>query len=136
MGWINTYLSAPDCQAVMTAVQAVADKLKANAYPDDCRTADQYRADALVAICLAALHGQTIEGLPKWQGRHPQVEVMVALSTLLGIDEQPGELAGYDREKYRPPQDLIDHVTARDRICRGPHCHRHARRCEIDHVED
>jgi hypothetical protein len=117
MGWINTYLSAPDCQAVMTAVQAVADKLKANAD-------------------LAALHGQTIEGLPKWQGRHPQVEVMVALSTLLGIDEQPGELAGYDREKYRPPQDLIDHVTARDRICRGPHCHRHARRCEIDHVED
>jgi hypothetical protein len=29
---------------------------------------------------------------------------------------------------------LIDHVTARDRTCRGPHCHRHARRCEVDHV--
>ena len=108
-----------------------------------------------------------IEGLPKWQGRHPQVQVIVALSTLLRIDEQPGELAGYGpipaevarkmaadptgtwtrlvtdelgqlvdygREKYRPPQDLIDHVTARDRTCRGPHCHRHARRCEVDHV--
>lgn len=167
MAWINSYLPAGDAQAVMTAVQAVADKLKANAEPDDCRCADQYRADALVAICLAALHGQTIEGLPQWQGRHPQVQVMVALSTLLGIDEQPGELAGdgpipadlartmaadptgtwtrlvtddlgrlvdYGRKKYRPPQDLIDHVTVRDRTCRGLHCHRHARRCEVDHV--
>jgi hypothetical protein len=167
MAWVNTYLSAPDAQTVLTAVQAQADKLKAAAGPDDCRCADQYRADALVAICVAALHGQSIEGLPKWQGRHPQVQVMVALSTLLGMDEQPGELAGYGpipaglarkmaadptstwtrlvtddlgqlvdygREKYRPPQDLIDHVTARDRTCRGPHCHRHARRCEVDHV--
>ena len=167
MAWINTYLPAADAQAVLTAVQAMADKLKAAAGPDDCRSADQYRADALVAICLAVLHGQSIEGLPKWQGRHPQVQVMVALSTLLGMDEQPGELAGYGpipadvarkmaadptgtwtrlvtddlghlidygREKYRPPQDLIDHVTARDRTCRGPHCHRHARRCEVDHV--
>ncbi len=167
MAWINSYLPAADAQAVLTAVQAMADKLKAAADPSDCRSADQYRADALVAICLAALHGQTIEGLPKWQGRHPQVQVVVALSTLLGFDEQPGELAGYGpipadlarkmaadptgtwtrlvtddlgrlvdygREKYRPPQDLIDHVTARDRTCRGPHCHRHARRCEVDHV--
>ncbi len=167
MAWINSYLPAADAQAVLTAVQAMADKLKAAASPDDCRSADQYRADALVAICLAALHGQSIEGLPKWQGRHPQVQVVVALSTLLRFDEQPGELAGYGpipadlarsmaadptgtwtrlvtddlgrlidygREKYRPPQDLIDHVTARDRTCRGPHCHRHARRCEVDHV--
>jgi hypothetical protein len=167
MAWVNTYLSAPDAQTVLTSVQAHADKLKAAASSDDCRCADQYRADALVAICAAALHGQTIEGLPKWQGRHPQVQVIVALSTLLGMDEQPGELAGYGpipadlarkmaadptstwtrlvtdelghlvdygRKKYRPPQDLIDHVTARDRTCRGPHCHRHARRCEVDHV--
>jgi hypothetical protein len=167
MAWVNTYLSAADAQAVLTAVQAMADKLRAAAGPDDCRTADQFRADALVAICLAVLHGQSIEGLPKWQGRRPQVQVMVALSTLLGVDEQPAELAGYGpipaevarkiaadptgtwtrlvtdelgrlvdygREKYRPPQDLIDHVTTRDRTCRGPHCHRHARRCEVDHV--
>ena len=31
MAWINTYLPAADAQAVMTAVQAVADKLKAAA---------------------------------------------------------------------------------------------------------
>ncbi|HZZ96607.1 MAG TPA: DUF222 domain-containing protein [Jatrophihabitantaceae bacterium] len=167
MAWINTYLPAADAQAVMTVVQAVADRLQAAADPDDCRTADQYRADALVAICCAALNGHTLHRLPKWQGRRPQVQVMVALSTLLGIDEQPGELAGYGpipaeaarriaadpsgtwtrlvtddlgqlidygRTVYRPPQDLIDHVTARDRTCRGPGCHRHARRCELDHV--
>ena len=167
MAWINSYLAAADAQAVMLAVQVVADKLKADAGPDDCRTADQYRADALVAICCATLNGHTIDGLPKWQGRRPQIQVMVALSTLLGLDEQPGELAGYGpipaeaarklagdptatwtrmvtdelgqlidygRTVYRPPQDLIDHVTARDRTCRGPGCHRHARRCELDHV--
>ncbi len=79
MAWINSYLPAADAQAVLTAVQAMADKLKNAADQSDCRSADQYRADALVAICLAALHGQTIEGLPKWQGRHPQVQVVVAL---------------------------------------------------------
>src|SRR5581483_2137124 len=141
---------------VMLAVQAVADKLEAAAGPDDCRTADQYRADALVAICLAVLNGGSIDGLPKWQGRRPQVQVIVALSTLLGLDDQPGELAGcgpvppevarrlaadpsgtwtrlvtdevgqlvdYGRTVYRPPQDLTDHVIARDRTCRGPGCH-------------
>ena len=50
------------------------------------------------------------------------------------VTDDLGQLVDYGREKYRPPQDLIDHVTARDRTCRGPHCHRHARRCEVDHV--
>ncbi len=50
------------------------------------------------------------------------------------VTDELGRLVDYGREKYRPPQDLIDHVTARDRTCRGPHCHRHARRCEVDHV--
>jgi hypothetical protein len=89
------------------------------------------------------------------------------LSTLLGLDEQPGELAGsgpipasvarriaadptgtwrrlvtdqtgrlldYGRTTYRPPQDLADHVIARDRICRFPHCNRQARHCDLDHA--
>lgn len=33
------------------------------------------------------------------------------------------------------PDALVGRVhEARDRTCRGPHCHRQARRCEIDHV--
>jgi hypothetical protein len=33
--------------------------------------------------------------LPTQHGRRPAVQVSVALSTLLGLDEQPGDLAGY-----------------------------------------
>jgi hypothetical protein len=94
MAWINAFLPAADAQTVMTAVQAVADKARA-ADPDDARTADQLRADALTAICAAALNGGRVDGLPMWQGRRPNVNVCVALSTLLGFDEQPGDLDGY-----------------------------------------
>jgi hypothetical protein len=34
-------------------------------------------------------------GLPTWHGRRPHIEVTVALTTLLGLDENPAELAGY-----------------------------------------
>ena len=92
----------------------------------------------------------------------------MALSTLLGLDEQPGELAGhgpipaslarqlaadqtgtwrrlvtdpltgalldYARTTYRPPRDLAEFVTARDRTCRFPGCQRDARRGDLDHT--
>jgi hypothetical protein len=172
MAWINAYLPAPDAQAVLTAVQAMADRLKTHAGPGDPRSADQYRADALVAICQATLDGHTldrlpVDRLPQWQGRRPHIQVVVALSTLLGLDQQPGELTGYGpipaqlarrlaadptgtwrrlvtdptgqlldygTTRYRPPQHLIDHITTRDRTCRGPGCHRPAHRCDIDHL--
>jgi hypothetical protein len=59
---------------------------------DDSRSADQRRADALVDLGAAALHDPS---LPRDHGLRPQVQVTVALSTLLGLDEQPGELAGH-----------------------------------------
>ncbi len=97
----------------------------------------------------------------------PTIQVSVALSTLLGLDEQPGELAGsgpipasvarrlaadptgtwrrlvtdplgklvdYGHEVYRPPKDLADHIIARDRTCRFPHCRRPACRCDLEHA--
>jgi hypothetical protein len=56
------------------------------AHDQDERTMDQRRADALVTLLL----GETGEG-----AGGPAVQVTVALSTLLGLDRQPGELAGY-----------------------------------------
>jgi uncharacterized protein DUF222 len=46
------------------------------------------------------LNGDTINGLlatnlPKWQGRRPQINVTVSLATLLGLDDQAGDLDGY-----------------------------------------
>lgn len=94
MAWINAYLPAADAQTVMTGVQAVADKARKE-HPDDERTVDQLRADALTAICSGVLTGSMPTGVASWQGRRPHVSVSVALSTLLGYDEQPGDLDGY-----------------------------------------
>jgi hypothetical protein len=81
-------LRAEGAAAVMTAVDALASAIPA----DDTRTADQRRADALVDLGIAALHDPL---LPRAQGMRPAVQVSVALSTLLGLDYQPGELAGH-----------------------------------------
>jgi hypothetical protein len=64
------------------------------------RTADQCRADALVLLLRdppAGTHGEggAVGRVPLWQGRGARIQVTVALSTLLGLDEQPGLLRGY-----------------------------------------
>ena len=81
-------LPAEGAAAVMTAVDALASVTSA----DDPRTPDQRRADALVDLGVAALHDPL---LPRAQGMRPSIQVTVALSTLLGTDEQPGELTGH-----------------------------------------
>jgi len=105
-------------------------------------------------------------GLPRRQGRRPQIQVVVGIDTLLGVDELPGELVGHGPitadsarriagegtwrrlltdprtgrfdelsvDTHDPPQDLLDHVLARDRYCRrGLGCRMPADRCDIDH---
>jgi Domain of unknown function (DUF222) len=77
----------------LDAADAVAAYQQLDAYartmsPTDGRTMDQRRADALIDLIL----GRT--------GAHPstmgaQVQVTVAATTLLGLDDHPGELTGY-----------------------------------------
>ncbi len=81
-------LPAEGAAAVMAAVDCLASVTSAT----DPRSADQRRADALVDLGVAALHDPH---LPKAQGMRPSIHVTVAASTLLGLDEQPGELAGH-----------------------------------------
>ena len=152
-------LPADGAATLMTTLNAIA----AGKLPGEQRSADQRRADALVALASAALTGGS---LPSQQGRRPAVQVTVAATTLLGLDEQPGELDGYGpipaamaralafdptgtwrrlltdpagrlldygQTTYRPPQDLTDFLIARDRRCRFPGCNRPARRCHLDH---
>jgi hypothetical protein len=87
MAELWAYLPAEGAAAVMAAVNALARVTSA----DDPRI-DARRADALVELAAGALHDSR---LPREQGARPAVQVTVALSTLLGFDEQPGELAGY-----------------------------------------
>jgi hypothetical protein len=57
--------------------------------PGEARTADQRRADALVALATGEACAAP---LPNQHGRRPSVQVTVAATTLLGLDDQPGEL--------------------------------------------
>lgn len=130
--------------------------------PGDPRSLDQCRADVLADL---GRDGLLHDRLPTRQGRRPNIGVAVALTTLLGLDDEPGELVGvgpitadvarriaadgtwrrmlvdprtgrFDEmsvDTYDAPQDLRDHVIARDRTCRGLGCRLDARRCDLDH---
>lgn len=49
-------------------------------------------------------------------------------------DPITGELLDVGREKYEPPQSLIDFIKARDKTCRFPGCQRAAEFSDIDHA--
>ena len=91
-GMCEIWMLLPDAGAttVMTAIDALARRVSC----DDERTADQRRADAAVQLAINTLHGSMSDDLPREHGLRPSVQVTVALSTLLGLDEQPGELDG------------------------------------------
>ena len=86
MAGVFAYLRADHAAALMTGIDA-----HAAALPKDGRTADQKRADVLADLGASMLASASVS----WQGRKPAVQVSVALSTLLGADDQPGQLDGY-----------------------------------------
>ena len=87
MGWLNLFTAVDGIETVWTAVNAWAVTTE----PDDSRSLDQRRADALVDICSAAL---AMPGLPTAHGLRPAVNVTLAASTLAGEDDQPGYVNG------------------------------------------
>jgi hypothetical protein len=114
-------LPAEGAATVLAAVQAKAEKIK---MAEDLRTKAQRRADGLVQLCADYLTGDTndvkinMDGstvparsgrqAPRYHGLKPQIHVSVALSTLLGFDEQPGELDGHGPI----PADLVRRLAA------------------------
>ncbi|HEX8093430.1 HNH endonuclease signature motif containing protein [Jatrophihabitans sp.] len=81
-------VGAPQGQLIFTRLTAAARLLP----PQDVRTMDQKRADLLVD---AVLSGLPQDALPELQGRRPAIQVVVSADTLLGLDDEPGDLAGY-----------------------------------------
>lgn len=95
MALLSAYLPAPEAVAAFTVVDALA-----GTHRDACddRAVGQRRADAFAGIFAAiAATGTLPDGaaLPRKHGRRPEIQVTVAATTLLGLDELPGELAGY-----------------------------------------
>ncbi len=91
MATVNAFLSADDAATVMAALDAIARET-IHGRGGDSRTVDQRRADALVDLCSAALGDPH---LTRAHGQRPSVQVTIAASTLMGLDQQPAELDGY-----------------------------------------
>lgn len=188
MATVVAILPAEDAQTVMKSIEAFI--LKRNQEDEDCPfkghgdsatqctnhshtestewsllSVDMKRADALTAIASEALASLVNEVRPH---RRPiTISVAIDLPTLLGLAENPGQLAGYGaipasvarrlaadgnwqrfisdpttgnlldfgREKYLPPQELVDFLLARDRVCRFPGCRKAGQSTDIDHAK-
>lgn len=118
MAEVTAVLPAEDAMTVFTALDAIAQ----SADPADPRPVDARRADALTDLCrnlLAVGYAPPMSGChadddgahrggqgsragadrrSQWRRRRrgggPQIQVTVAATTLLGVDDRPGELAG------------------------------------------
>ena len=166
MATVIAILPAEDAQTVMKSIEAYILKQDAQDAADwSLLSADMKRADALTAIASQALASMAHDVQPH---RRPiTISVAIDLPTLLGLAENPGQLAGYGaipasvarrlaadgnwqrfvsdpttgnlldfgREKYAPPQELVDYLLARDRICRFPGCRRTGQSSDIDHAQ-
>jgi len=188
MATVIAVLPAEDAQTVMKSIEAYI--VKRNQEEEACQcdaiagismdclhhshegaaewsmlSADMKRADALTAIASQALASMANDVQPH---RRPiTISVAIDLPTLMGLAENPGQLAGYGaipasvarrlaadgnwqrfvsdpttgnlldfgREKYTPPQELVDYLLARDRICRFPGCRRAGQSSDIDHAQ-
>jgi hypothetical protein len=129
--------------------------------PQDARTIDHRRADALVEISRLALREGGDTGLP---GR-AHLQVIVPVGTLLGgrepghlsdgslvgpaaarrhscdalisrllVDPTSGALLDVGRTQRVVPDGLRRFVIARDRQCQFPYCGRPPARCDIHHI--
>lgn len=188
MATVVAILPAEDAQTIMKSIEAFI--VKRNQEEDSCTcnlklssskgcvfhsredaaewsvlSADMKRADALTFIASQALGSMADDVRPH---RRPiSISVAIDLPTLLGLAENPGQLAGYGaipasvarklaadgtwqrfisdpttgnlldfgREKYIPPQELVDFLLARDRTCRFPGCGRSGQLADIDHAQ-
>lgn len=92
-------LPADGAAAVKTALDARAHETVHGRGGDE-RTADQRRADALVDLASAALADPA---LVRGQGQRPAVQVTLAASTLMGLDNQPASWTGTARSPPRWP---------------------------------
>ena len=89
MAEVRAVLTAEGAATVMTALSSLAVRHRA---PGDERTIHQRRADAFVDLCASALADP---GLPVQHGRRPHIQVTMTLQTLLGLDDDSAELAGF-----------------------------------------
>ena len=103
MSWIEGYVPDEVAAAVKATLDAGAASIKQE-HADDGRTMGARRVDVLAALAFAAIAAGRIGGcaacgegvkLAGAQHRPVAVNVTVPAGSLLGLDDQPGELAGF-----------------------------------------
>jgi hypothetical protein len=102
MAWLGVYGPAEDVTAIRVMLDAAVDAVK-GADSADARTADQLRVDVLAQLAWSSLESGHLGGrcgqdgvrLGKRHRRAATVNVTVPVSTLIGLDDAPGELEGY-----------------------------------------
>jgi hypothetical protein len=126
MTQLSALLPADGATLISCVLDAPAVKV-----PGEIRSADQRRADALVDVFT---HVIADPNLPEQHGTRPSVQVTVAASTLLGTDNQPGELTGHGpitaQQARRIAADQSRHLAAATHRPR----HRHAARPRPHHL--
>lgn len=137
---------------------------EAESLPVDTRTWSQVQADLLTDLLLtadpSAVEGDGITGV---RGR---LQVTVAATTLVGLDDRPAELDGHgalhpdiaralagrdggwtrlfldphgqviETDAYSPTESMRRLLRARDQHCRFPGCRQPVHRCDLDHTWD
>ena len=125
MAWLNVFGPAEDITAVKAMLDAAAEAASRAAEPGDERTADQRRVDVLAQLAWTSLDTGYLGGcehgsrLSRRHGRAAAVGVTVPLSTLIGIDDAPAELAGYGPVPASVARRIAAHGTWR-RILTDP----------------
>jgi hypothetical protein len=109
MAWVNCYLPADGAASVMAAVEAIAYET-IHGQGGDTRTADQRRADAVVEMAASLLADPH---LTRAHGQRPAIQVTVAASTLMGLDDQPADLDGYGPVTAAMARRIASDPTAR-----------------------
>ncbi|MDQ1614574.1 MAG: hypothetical protein QOJ60_513, partial [Actinomycetota bacterium] len=154
--------SAEKVEALYRWVAAKAQAAKGPAGSGDTRTGAQRRADVLADLGAERLgfdrlptcqgrrpqvqvvvSAATLLGLDEAPGElvgvgpiTAQVARRIAADATwrrLLTDPRTGRFDELSVDTYEPPQDLRDHVTARDRTCRGLGCRVLAQHCDLDH---
>lgn len=119
MGSLWLYSTAQDVATIHACLVAVGDASKC---PDDDRTADARRVDAMVDLCADALDAGVWRDrtLPTQQRRRPHVQVTVPITALLDPRTTAGQvadLAGYGAITPSQARTIAADGTLRRLIC-------------------
>lgn len=118
MGILKLYSTIEDIATIHTALTAIGDAGKT---PDDPRSADNRRVDALVDLCADVLDTGLWRGdaLPTQQRRRPHVQVTLPITALL--DGPPtgevAQLAGYGPITPAQARQIAADGTLRRLVC-------------------